>query len=92
MIPVIPIFILQTDQPTVPEVKLFVALEQAHIQQFKAGTFIQSKEKDLVSYWRLWHSEITQSQRTLTPTFWLCNASWAYFPDAFVPLPSLFGF
>lgn len=49
MIPVIPVFILKTDQPTIPEVKLFEALEQAHIQQFKAGTFIQSKGKYLVS-------------------------------------------
>lgn len=63
MIPVIPNFILKTDQPTVPEVKLFAALEQAHIQQFKAGAFIQSKGKYLVSYWRLWHSEITHSRR-----------------------------
>lgn len=43
VIPVIPIFILKTDQPTIPKVKLSEALEQAHIQQFKAGTFKQSK-------------------------------------------------
>lgn len=34
---------LKTDQPTIPEVKLSEALEKAHIQQFKAGTFQQSK-------------------------------------------------
>lgn len=93
VIPVIPIFILKTDQPATPEVKLSEALEQAHIQQFKAGTFKQIKGKVfsfLVEALALW--DHTQSQRTLTPTFRLGNASWAYFPDTFVPFSSLFGF
>lgn len=47
IISVIPIFILKTDQPTIPEVKLSEALEQAHIQQFKAGTFKQSKGESI---------------------------------------------